>query len=215
MDPRRFREGLRIISAMISTALLLVVSLSARAQTRPAAPTPADMAADISARAEKDPAGAGASLNDLFKKLGTPGAVLPSLKQAQQDGAKRSFAAPAGDEPGQDNVVLGVPRAQDYQIGYTRVSGDLSFIRPLPRVELGAGVVVNDVYLGNQLLSRDSAATASLRFNLDHVAPRPKLFHAPTLTYNESDLTPSHTLVGSRYYGSRELLHALTHPFQH
>jgi hypothetical protein len=197
---------------MITPALLLVLSLNARAQTVPAEPTPADMAHDISAQAEKDPAGASANLNDLFKKVATQGTILPTWKEVQANRAKRDWGAPTDDMPAPGGPVLGGPRTQDYQIGYTHNEGDIAFSRPLPRVELGAGVAVNSVYLGDQLLSRNGAVSASMRINLARVVPRRKLFHLPTLAYTQSDITPSHVLVGETDYTSNQIIKAVTHP---
>jgi hypothetical protein len=191
---------------MISATLLLILSVSARAQIAPAEPTPADMAHDISAQADKNPAGASASLNDLFRKLSTPGIALPTWKEVQQERMKRDLSIPSNDEPKpQEPYILGGPRTADYQIGQTRGAADVSFSRPLSRVELGLGASQTNVFLGNQQLSSDNAGYASVRINISRLAPKRKLIHSPTAIVDESDVTPSHVRVASHSYDIHSL----------
>jgi hypothetical protein len=191
--------------------LTLVLTSPLRAQT--SAPTPSEEVQAAADQAAKDPAAAGAKLDDLFGRLNSARPLLPQInsKDVELERLKRRLmprpedSAPAA--PDGSRVSLRIPNASDRGRRETRESVDVAFSRPLPRVELGIGASERNVYWGTEQVENHRNAYLFLRVDLSRNPPASKLLHSPTVVHAESEVGPRNRVRSDEYS-----LHSLPRP---
>jgi|GEM_PF-2438000 len=186
---------------MILRALLALSTLAvlARAQSVPAEPTPSESAQAIDAQAAKDPAAAGAALNDLFRRLAAPRVVLPTWAEIQQDRARRDLAAvPSFPEPLADPAGRAPLDPHDR---ITRESVDVIASRPLARVGLGAGWSAIGFYKNDERVAGLQAKYLLLSVDLARVVRPARAVPPPVVVeHSLTEAGPTRVLVQSESY---------------
>jgi hypothetical protein len=193
----RFIAGWRVAALALAVLFSVFLLASARAQQVPAEPTPSESARAIAAQAARDPAGADASLADLFRRLASPRVVLPSWEDVQADRLRRDWTRPSGA-----GASLAAPedvpaaRACDFSgvDGLRRAhreSVDVTLSRPLPRVGLGAGWAETDVRAGGRDLRGDAAPHLFLSVDLARFVRPVRLLPPPLVEHVETTAAAS------------------------